>query len=165
MVDNYNLPQELLRNRGRIFGRTENRPPPEVGLRNAPKVEADVVASLRLLHWSVMSLDGLHLCGDALRHYHNCVPDSHYPRLDPSNRYRPHPGDRVDVLDRNPQRLVNRLRRLGEGVEDLEEGRPLVPGHVRRLLHKVLPRPPRYRDNLHLLDVVADTLEEVLDVL
>src|SRR5712692_8913434 len=165
MVDDDDLPQKLLRDRRRVVGRTENRPPPEVGLRDAPQVEADVVACLGLLHWCVMSLDRLHLCGDALRHYDNGVPDFHLPSFYPSDGHSPNPCDRVDVLDWNPQRLVNRLRRLGEAVEDLEEGRPLVPRHVRRLLDQVLPRPPRDRDDLHLLDVVTNNLQEVLDVL
>src|SRR2546425_6511463 len=165
MVHHDDLPQKLLRDRWRVFGRTNNRASPEVGLRDAPQVEADVVACLGLLHWSVMGLDGLHFCVDALRHYRNRVPNLHLPSLYPPDRHSPNSCDSVDVLDWKPQRLVNRLWRLSEGVEDLEEGRPLVPRHVRRLLHQVLSRPPRYRDNLHLLDVVADGLQEVLDVL
>src|SRR5712691_10966731 len=116
MVDDDDLPQKLFRDRRRVVGRTENRPPSEVRLRDAPQVEADVVACHSLLHWSVMSLDRLHLCGDTLGHYDNCVPDFHLPTLYPPDGHSPYPCDRVDVLDRNPQRLVNRLRRLAEAV-------------------------------------------------
>src|SRR2546422_3711449 len=155
MVDDDDLPQKLLRDRGWVFGRTENRPSPEVGLRYTPQIEADVVPGHGLLHRRVMGLDRLHFSGDAFWHYHNRVSDPNPPGLDPPDGHRPHPGNRVHILYGNPQRLVDRLGRLGEVVEGLKQDPPLVPGHVRPLLDQVLPRPPPDRDNLHFLDVVT----------
>src|SRR5437899_12166962 len=105
MVDDDDLPQKLLRDCGRVVRGANDRASPEVGLRHASEVEADVVAGHCLLHLRVMSLDGLHFCGDTLGHYHNRVADFHLPRLDPPDGHRPNPCDRLDVLTWNPKSL------------------------------------------------------------
>src|SRR3989442_3917849 len=107
MVDDDDLPQKLLRDRGWVFGRTENRPSPEVGLRYTPQIEADVVPCDSLLHRRVVCLDRFYFGGDPLWHYHNGVSYPNSPGLDTPDGDPPHPGNCVTILHWNPQGLVD----------------------------------------------------------
>src|SRR6267143_1640896 len=116
MEDYDYLRQELFRDRRWVVGRSQHRTAMEVGLRDAPQVEADVVPGLCLLHGRVVGLAGLYLSGKALGPDDDRVAGLHLAGL-----YSPHGDcayacDRVHVLDGDPERLFDRLRRFGELV-------------------------------------------------
>src|SRR5438093_478604 len=68
--------------------------------------------------------------------------------------------DRVDVLHREAQREVRRLRRDRELIERLDKGGALVPRHLGRRLDDVLALVRADRDEGDLVDLVADAPQE-----
>src|SRR6266480_1972220 len=141
MEDDYDLREELLRDRWRARRRSQHRAAVEVGLRDAPEVEADVVPGLGLLHGRVVGLYRLYLSRQPLGHYYDRVAYLHLAGLHSSDWHRAYSCDRVDVLDRDAERLLDRLWGFGELVEGLNQYRTLVPGHVGARLRKVLAGP------------------------
>src|SRR2546426_1307475 len=87
-------------------------------------------------------------------------PDLQEPGLDAADGDGPRARDRVDVLHREAQREVRRLRRDRELVQRLDERRPLVPRHLGRRLDDVLAFVRADRDEGDLVDLVADASQE-----
>ncbi len=141
MEDDDYLREELLGNRRRVRRGSQHRAAMEVGLRDAPQVAADVVPGLGVLHRRVVGLYRLYLSRQPLGHYYDRVAYLHLAGLHSPNRDRAHSRDGIDVLDRDAERFFNRLWRLGELVEGLNQYGTLVPGHVGARLCKVLAGP------------------------
>src|SRR6266705_3695223 len=160
MVQDDDLRGEGLRDRRRVVRRPGDVAPAEILLVDPADVEADVVARLRLRDLLVVHLDRLDLADLVRGHEVDLHPDLQDPGLDAADGHGPRARDRVDVLHREAQREVRRLRRDGQGVQRLDEGRDLVPRHLGRRLRDVLALVRADRDERDLVDLVADALQE-----
>src|SRR5881397_3298024 len=160
MIENDDLRGEGLGDRRRVVRRAGDVPPAEVLLVDPAHVEADVVAGLRLLDLLVVHLDRLDFADLVRGHEVDLHPDLQEPGLHAADRHGPRARDRVDVLHREAQREVRRLRRDRELVQRLDEGGPLVPRHLGRRLDDVLALVRADRDEGDLVDLVADAPQE-----
>src|SRR3989454_1640613 len=160
MIENDDLRGEGLGHRRRVLRRAGDVPPAEVLLVDPADVEADVVPGLRLLDLLVVHLDRLDLADLVRGHEVDLHADLQEPRLDAADGNGPRARDRVDVLHREAQREVRRLRRDRELIEGLDERRPLVPRHLGRRLDDVLALVRADRDEGDLVDLVADAPQE-----
>src|SRR5881398_682459 len=160
MIENDDLRGEGLGDRRRAVRRTGDVPPAEVLLVDPADVETDVVAGFRLLDLLVVHLDRLDFADLVRGHEVDLHPDLQEPGLDPADGDGAGARDRVDVLHREAQREVRRLRRDRELVQGLDERRPLVPRHLGRRLDDVLALVRADRDEGDLVDLVADAPQE-----
>src|SRR6266487_2386435 len=133
VVDDNDLSNELFRDRRRLVGVAHDFSPSDLVLCNASDVEADVVSRLSLRHSNVMSLDRFYFAkfSGGIEDY--LVTILHNTGLDASYRDGSNTSDRVYVLNRNAQRLVQGLRWRNEIVERIVHCNPLVPRRVRAL--------------------------------
>src|SRR5438093_5672002 len=160
MIENDDLRGEGLGDRRRVVRRAGDVPPAEVLFVDPADVEADVVAGFRLLDLLVVHLDRLDFADLVRGHEVDLHPDLQEPGLDPAHGDSPRARDRVDVLHREAQRQVRRLRRDRELVQRLDERGPLVPRHLGRRLDDVLALVRADRDEGDLVDLVADAPQE-----
>src|SRR5438128_7365202 len=144
----------------RVVRRAGDIPPAEVLLVDPAHVEADVVAGLRLLDLLVVHLDRLDFADLFRGHEVDLHPDLQEPGLHAADRHGPRARDRVDVLHREAERKVRRLRRDRELVQRLDEGGALVPRHLGRRLDDVLALVRADRDEGDLVDLVTDAPQE-----
>src|SRR3989475_817978 len=126
MVQDDDLRGEGLRDRRRVVRRSRDVAPAEVLFVDPADVEADVVARLRLRDLLVVHLDRLDLADLVRGHEVDFHPDLQEAGLDPADRHGARARDRVDVLDREAEREVRRLRRHRQVVEGRHEGGALV---------------------------------------
>src|SRR5881296_3537090 len=138
MVQDDDLCGEGLRDRRRVVRRSRDVASAEVLLVDPADVEADVVARLRLRDLLVVHLDRLDLADLVRGHEVDLHPDLQEPGLDPADGHGARARDRVDVLDREAEREVRRLRRHRQVVEGRHEGGALVPRQLGRGLRDVL---------------------------
>src|SRR3989338_4362971 len=107
--------------------------PGNILLADAADIEADIVSWLCLLHLLMVHLNGLYFTGNALslarRHHNDLVPYFHDASLHPADRNNADPSDIIDILQRQAQRQMGWLLRLFQGIQCLEQGSALVPGH------------------------------------
>src|SRR2546422_7203468 len=160
MIENDDLRGEGLGDRRRAVRWTGDVPPAEVLLVDPADVETDVVAGFRLLDLLVVHLDRLDFADLVRGHEVDLHPDLQEPGLDSADRHGPRARDRVDVLHREAQREVRRLRRDRELVQRLDERGPLVPRHLDRRLDDVLALVRADRDEGDLVDLVTDAPQE-----
>src|SRR5881296_1646812 len=160
MIENDDLRGERLGDRRRVVRRAGDVPSAEVLLVDPADVEADVVAGLRLLDLLVVHLDRLDFADLVRGHEVDLHPDLQEPGLHAADRHGPRARDRVDVLHREAERKVRRLRRDRELVQRFDEGGPLVPRHLGRRLDDVLALVRANRDEGDLVDLVADPSQE-----
>src|SRR5438093_3143527 len=118
MIENDDLRGERLRHGRRGVRRAGDIPPAEVLLVDPADVEADVVAGLRLLNLLVVHLDRLDFADLVRGHEVDLHPDLQDPGLDPADGDGRRARDRVDVLHRETEREVRRLRRARDHVLD-----------------------------------------------
>src|SRR5881397_3116051 len=160
MIENDDLRGEGLGDGRRGVRRAGDIAPAEVLLVDPADVEADVVPGLRLLDLLVVHLDRLDFADLVRGHEVDLHPDLQEPGLDPADGDSPRARDRVDVLHRETEREVRRLRRDRELVQCLNERGPLVPRHLGRRLDDVLALVRADRDEWDLVDLVADASQE-----
>src|SRR2546425_119736 len=160
VIQDDDLRGEGLGDRRRGVRRAGDVPPAEVLLVDPADVEADVVAGLRLLDLLVVHLDRLDFADLVRGHEVDLHPDLQEPGLDSADRHGPRARDRVDVLHREAQREVRRLRRGRELVQRLDQRGPLVPRHLGRRLDDVLALVRADRDAGDLVDLVAGPPQE-----
>src|SRR5438094_4403855 len=160
MIEDDDLRGEGLRDRRRVVRRPGDVASAEVLLVDPADVEAEVVARLRLRDLLVVHLDRLDFADLVRGHEVDLHPDLQEPGLDPADGDSAGARDRVDVLHREAQRQVRRLRRDRELIEGLDERRPLVPRHLGRRLDDVLALVRADRDEGDLVDLVADAPQE-----
>src|SRR5438094_4717336 len=160
VIQHDDLRGEGLGDRRRVVRRAGDVPPAEVLLVDPADVEADVVPGLRLLDLLVVHLDRLDFADLVRGHEMDLHPDLQDPGLDAADGDGPRARDRVDVLHREAQREVRRLRRDRELIECLDERGPLVPRHLGRRLDDVLALVRADRDEGDLVDLVADAPQE-----
>src|SRR5947209_5085672 len=129
MIEDDDLRGEGLGDRRRGVRRAGDIAPAEVLFVDPADVEADVVPGLRLLDLLVVHLDRLDFADLVRGHEVDLHPDLQEPGLDPADGDSPRARDRVDVLHRETERKIRRLRRDRELVQRLDERRPLVPRH------------------------------------
>mmetsp|Transcript_22648 Transcript_22648/g.72878 ORF Transcript_22648/g.72878 Transcript_22648/m.72878 type:complete len:462 (-) Transcript_22648:14-1399(-) len=128
--------------------------------RHVLHVEAHVVARHGLLQLLVVHLHRLHLSAQRRRREHHGHARLQDARLHAAHRYSADTADLVHVLQRQAQRLVRRALGRRHRVQSLQQGRPLVPAHVGRLLDHVVAHPARHRHERDLLGLVARLLQE-----
>src|SRR5438132_9977734 len=156
VIQDDDLRGEGLGDRRRGVRRAGDIAPAEVLLVDPADVEADVVPGLRLLDLLVVHLDRLDFADLVRGHEVDLHPDLQEPGLDPADGDGAGARDRVDVLHREAQREIRRLRRDRELVQRLDERRPLVPRHLGRRLDDVLAFVRADRDEGDLVDLVGD---------
>src|SRR5438128_1416781 len=138
MVQDNDLCGEGLRDRRRAVRRSRDVAPAEVLLVDSADVEADGVARLRLRDLLVVHLDPRDLADLVRAHEVHLHPALQEAGPDPADRHGARARDRVDVLDREAEREVRRLRRHRQVVEGRHEGGALVPRQLGRGLRDVL---------------------------
>src|SRR3989339_367983 len=142
MVQHNNLGSEFCCHRRRAVWLSQDVPSGNVGLANAPEVEADVVSRLSLLQLLVMHLDGFDLTIHALaltaRHDDDLVAHLHNACLYAADGNYPDAGDVINILDREPQRKVSRLLRHLQKIKVLKKGSTCEPGKLVRLLDHIV---------------------------
>src|SRR3989475_548944 len=152
---------DLTRRDGRrVVRRSRDVASAEVLLVDSADVEADVVARLRLRDLLVVHLDRLDLADLVRGHEVDLHPDLQEPGLDPADRYGARARDRVDVLDREAEREVRRLRRHRQVVEGRHEGGALVPRQLGRGLRDVLALVRANRDEGDPVHLEARDLQQ-----
>ena len=164
-------------NSGLVLRVGGNVTPLDVFHRDILYIEADIIARQSLGQGLVVHLHGLDLSLQVDRRegdHHAGLDD---PSLHSAHGDCPDAADLVDVLQGQPQRLVSGPGGWDHGVQGLEEGHPaglallpldvpsLVPGHVLRGLDHVVSVPSGDGDERNSDGVVADLLDEVLDLL
>src|SRR5256712_401810 len=160
MVQDDDLRGEGLRDRRRVVRRSRDVAPAEVLLFDPAHVEADVVAWFRLRDLLVVHLDRLDLADLVRGHEVDLHPDFQEAGLDPADGHGAGARDRVDVLDREAEREVRRLRRHRQVVEGRHEGGALVPGHLRGRLRDVLALVRADRDERDPVHLEARDLQQ-----
>src|SRR3989442_1109806 len=114
----------------------------------------------RLRDLLVVHLDRLDLADLVRGHEVDFHPDLQEAGLDPADRHGARARDRVDVLDREAEREVRRLRRHRQVVEGRHEGGALVPRQLGRGLRDVLALVRANRDEGDPVHLEARDLQQ-----
>jgi len=113
----------------------------------------------------VVHLDGLDLTLFVCRHegyFHSLLHDA---GLNASYRHGADTADTVDILDREPKRLVGRFLGFLEGVKRLKKRGAGIPGRLRALLGDIDPLKGTDGDEQRLCRLVSHHLEEGREIL
>src|SRR3989441_1443646 len=160
MVNDDDLADECLRDRGRVVRVTHDLASPNLILRNTPNVEPNVVTRFSLGHSNMVRLDRLALADFARGHEDHFVPVLQHACLDPSHRDSPDSGYSVNVLDWNSQWLVKRLGRWNNSVKRVQNAGTLVPWSIGALLCQVVSEPSARGNKIDLGNIIADRLQQ-----
>src|SRR5438093_2590414 len=164
VIQDDDLRRERLRDRRWVVHRPRDVPASEVLLVEAADVEAHVVPGDGLRNRLVVHLDRLHLA-DLVRglevHLHVRPQDA---RLDPTHWDDADPRDAVHILNREPEGLVQWLRRHRQGVERLDERRSLPPPELRARLRDVVALVRAERDERDVVRLEPDSFQEARDL-
>src|SRR6267143_229385 len=160
MVNDDNLTDECLCDRWWVVGVTHDFASPYLVLCDASYVEPDVVSGFCFGHSNVVRLDRLAFSDLPGRHEDHLVSVLQDSRLDASNRDSPDSGYGVNVLDRNSQRLVERLRWWNNSVQRFQYTETFVPWSIGALLGEVISQPSAGRNEINLGNIIADGLQQ-----
>src|SRR5205823_2751414 len=165
MVDDDDLADECLCDRGWVVRMAHDLASPNFILCNSTYVEPNVVSGFSLGHSDMVRFDRFALADFARWDVDHFVPVLQYVRLYYSYCGSADSGYGVDVLDWNSQWFVKGLRGWNNSVQRIKYAGTLVPWRIGTLLGEIISKPTTGGNEINLGNIIADSLQQSLQFL